>query len=861
MGNSQVFELAILLSLKDMASGGLDRVEAKLRAAGKEGKATLQTFQSLREGMKRDLAFAGVGVASLTMLKKGIDVAAEYETSLLDLKSAYQEVAGAGNMSAEAQAAQLNQLENLAVRLGNNLQGSTSDYIGILSSLRKAGVDTQTVLGGAGEAASYLANVSGALTRGGANDLAKQLGQYGQLYKLKPDEFKKSVDLFSALKDRFDIDSADLIESAKYFQNTASSLKLTGFGGAEETSKFFALIKRQGAIEGSQAGTSATSFFQQFIANAEQRAKIKKKTGFDIQLFDTKGNFLGLENAFKEMEKFRKFSSEKRLSMLNELFGEQGGKVAGVMVDAGAEGWRNVTTEAGKAVPVQEKINAQMETFNAKMEALKGTLTNIAAVGFTPLMNETKPLIDAGNNIAGLAQELAQSNPEVAGLITNIAGLGGAAVTLSSGLKIGAQSWRMWQIGLGNATEGASGLKGKLDALSRMSTLKLTVGIAAVGAGVAIIEWMMEEVDKRKKIIAERKQVVSTVYEEGVQAGQLYKRGGLSKEDVGRYDKMAQQAFELVRVLPSFQYGIQPEETQGGKFSIRNTATEIRESNVGLADPNVLARLIRQLDKGTLQLEGYKTKKESGEEVYVPGRNITGEEASRIKEMLSDAFGETFKVAQQKASEQFISEATILGETTGKINLSFAELWKRTLDLPPAISRTSIAFDNFAFKLRDFQPTISINGTPFGGFGSNTGNTNQSGGFPGFKPPKSAIGSIVQKSGLVEAHAGNVITPAILSRRSSGDWLSDFGALKAIANLNVRARTSVNAERNSKSSTVNHYTIQVTVNGDVGNPNKLGNDIGEAIIMRLDRIEREQRDDRKLDSRVAKLVEIGGERA
>ena len=175
-----------------------------------------------------------------------------------------------------------------------------------------------------------------------------------------------------------------MIDSAKYFKTTAAGLKLTGPTGASDVSKFFALLKREGALEGSIAGTSATSFFQQFTANKEKLKKLKQETGIDLQFFDEKGEFKGLDNAFQQMEQFRKLSGEARLEALNEIFGEQGGKVAGVMVEGGALSWRNVTAEAGKAVKVNEKINQQMELYNSKVEALQGSIKNLTATAFLP---------------------------------------------------------------------------------------------------------------------------------------------------------------------------------------------------------------------------------------------------------------------------------------------------------------------------------------------------------------------------------------------------------------------------------------------------------------------------------------------
>ncbi|MET0626579.1 MAG: phage tail tape measure protein [Pyrinomonadaceae bacterium] len=531
MGSSTAFELAILLSLRDAASGGLDRFEGKLRATGKEGRKFLHDIEDMRKSVGRDFAIAGTGLVTLAMLKKGVDAAGDYESSLLDLRGAYQEIASAGGRSATQQASDINNLMALSTSLGNNLQGSTADYVGILTSLKKAGVDVETVLGGAGEAAANLANVSGALKMGQANEQAKELGQFGKLFDLSGKDFGKSVDLFSALKDRFDIESSDLIQSAKYFNNTARGLKLTGFEGAAETSKFFALLKRQGAMEGSEAGTSATSFFQQFIAKAKDRKKVKKATGLDIQLFDEKGEFLGMENAFAQMEKFRKFSSEKRLEILNKLYGEQGGKVAGVMVDAGAEGWRNVTAEAAKAVPVNEKINQQMATYNAKMEAVLGTLENIKAITFAPMLDTVKPLLDSANSFLGSAQGFAQGHQDLVkyglGLIT----LGTTVYTLKGAVGGLTTSWQLWRIasdigksgnlveyfarlkdgagGVGVGLDAATGKVGKMRGiLSELtsSPFKLTLTVAAIGFTIEqlleLYHWIKES-EKAERVLAQ----------------------------------------------------------------------------------------------------------------------------------------------------------------------------------------------------------------------------------------------------------------------------------------------------------------------------------------------------------------------
>ena len=79
MGN-EVFNLAILLTLKDLASGPIGRSEAQLRSWVVK-QIDAGNFRKPRSSMKRDFMIAGVGVASLALMKKGVDVAADFESS------------------------------------------------------------------------------------------------------------------------------------------------------------------------------------------------------------------------------------------------------------------------------------------------------------------------------------------------------------------------------------------------------------------------------------------------------------------------------------------------------------------------------------------------------------------------------------------------------------------------------------------------------------------------------------------------------------------------------------------------------------------------------------------------------------
>lgn len=386
-------------------------------------------------------------------MKKGVEAAADYESSILDLKSAYQETGAAGSRSADQQKKDFKELTALATKLGSDLMGSTQDYVEILTSMKKAGIDVETVLGGAGEAAAHLANVNKTIGTSLAPEGAKELGQYGKMFDLKRDDYKTAVNLFSALKDRFDVGSGELIEGSKYFASTAkTAMDLRGYEGAAEVAKLIAFSKRFTGYEGSRSGTNLDAIITQFVQHPEAVKALEQRSGIKLDFFDAKGKFKGdtaeqrVETLFREMEKLRALAPKERLEALNSIFGVEGGRIAGQMVEQGVEGWRSITAEANKAVPVNEKIIAQMATYNAKTEALAGSWQNFKATAFTPLMEDAKQFIDLGSKGVNALQKFAAEHPNVARVATEFLAIGSAVLVVYSGVRMLTAGVKMYRL-------------------------------------------------------------------------------------------------------------------------------------------------------------------------------------------------------------------------------------------------------------------------------------------------------------------------------------------------------------------------------------------------------------------------------
>src|ERR1041385_2867883 len=447
---SEVFQLYLLLQLKDMASGGLNHVEAQLRSMGKEGKEALRTFQSLREGMKRDLTVAGIGIGTLAALKKGVDVAGDFEGSIADMRMSIEELGTDGKINVAKLNDELGKLEVLGVRIGNQLPGTTQDFIEEFSTLKQGGVVTKDVIDGVGESVANLAVVTKEIPK----QLAEPFAQYTQQFQLTGEEAKKLADVLARIQFSTGLRPQELIEGSKFFQLRAGSrLGLTGLTGADVSGRLLATLRSYG-LEGGIGGRELSTFIGglSFATKQQQKtlAELKKTKGIDFKLFDKKGELIGadalskIENIFTQMEKLRALRTKEKLDFGNKLFGQEGAAIANTFMRAGDEGWRRINERIDKNAPLQELINQKTSTYNAKVEAVKGTLTNLEATLFLPMLDTLKRMLDTANDFTGALQGWAKEHPDIANYVTTFVAIGGVTLTLVGTVRAGTTAWGLY---------------------------------------------------------------------------------------------------------------------------------------------------------------------------------------------------------------------------------------------------------------------------------------------------------------------------------------------------------------------------------------------------------------------------------
>ena len=493
--SNAVFELAILLSLKDAASHGLDSFGEKLRARGKDAHQTLEEFESLRKQIGKNIAIGGIGLATLKMLKDGAEQAGDFQSSLTELRLAIEQVGKDGSLDLAKLNDQMERFSKLGVELGNVLPGNTQDFIDMFIALKQGGLQAETILGGAGTAVAHLA----VLTGSNPAELAKQYAQVGEQFSLKPEEYAPSSEIFLKLFRAKGLRPEDLIEGTKFAQLRGGlPLGMRGLAGMETMTTMLGILKASG-LEGGMGGREMAGLLMHLAATSKEQRKADdalRAKGIDLQFFNKQGEFSGTENAIQQFAKLKKLSSEEKMDLVKKRFGsaEAMGPVS-ILSEQGLEGYEKLKAQMAAVPPMQDQINEKTANFNQQMEALSGTLDNLKVTVFTPLLAPLSDAAGKANTLVGNLQEFAEANPTIIKTGLFIAGIGAATATAYAGINLLTTSWKWLKIALaiGRNEEGIIQFLTQLKTQTTATTTAVQVAVAetqaAAGATQMQLPW------------------------------------------------------------------------------------------------------------------------------------------------------------------------------------------------------------------------------------------------------------------------------------------------------------------------------------------------------------------------------------
>ena len=440
------FELKALITGVDRLSPALGRMQKNLRRFRKDAE----------EAGKGGMAMAGGLAAGLT----GSLVAfAKQEDAATGLKVAMMDASGAVGSDFE-------KINKLAIGLGNKLPGTTADFQNMMQMLVRQGIPAQNILSGVGEASAYLAVQLKKTPEAAAEFAAKMQDATGTASE-------DMMGLFDTIQKAFYL-GVDDTNMLSFFSKTSSILKMVskdGLTAARALAPISVMMDQMG-MEGEASGNALRKVFQAGFDGKKMKAanKLLSRKGIQLDFTDGKGEFGGLDNLFKQLNKLQSLTTKQKTTIIKQIFGDDAEtlQVLNALIDKGKTGYDQIQEKMGKQADLNKRVNAQLSTLSNIWESLTGTAVNgLAAIGGA-FAGDAKRLVGGLGDMSERFTEFADKNPRV------IRGAFGIAAGFV-GMKLGL-------LGINFAL-------GILGQGLKLSPMGLFLRLAALGIGLLISNW------------------------------------------------------------------------------------------------------------------------------------------------------------------------------------------------------------------------------------------------------------------------------------------------------------------------------------------------------------------------------------
>ncbi len=424
------------------ATAEIEKQRRKLDELAAQQKKVDQVKSSYNKGMKTagQLSSAGVGgmAAGAAMgapVVASLGAFAQQESATARLQSAM--MLANGSISAEYK-----QLEELAIRLGDKLPGTTADFIDMMRVLKDQGVTAKSILGGTGEAAAYLA-VKLRMPVAEAATFAAQMQDATRSTEAEMMSLMDTIQKTNGLG----LDSNYMLQGFSKMSPVLNVIKKQGVEAANALAPLLAMMNSAGMTDGGSAGNAIGKVFQAGLdaKKVDKGNEVAKKAGlkFKLNFVNKKGNFAGLDNLYAQLEKIKSIENDQtRVAIIKEVFGDdiETRQVLETMMLKGQAGYQETVDKLQAQADLRQRVNSELTTLSNTWESATGTFTNmLAAIGAT-LAPQAKEIVDWLGSVAGELRVWISENPVLAGTIAKVVamaamltfGIGALAVSLAA---------------------------------------------------------------------------------------------------------------------------------------------------------------------------------------------------------------------------------------------------------------------------------------------------------------------------------------------------------------------------------------------------------------------------------------------
>ncbi len=371
------------------------------------------------------------GTASGIGLKAPISAFANAEDSKVQLKvSMMQE---GGKVSPEFE-----KINELAIKLGDRLPGTTSDFLDMMTMLNRQGMSGQAILGGMSEASAYLAVQLKKLPTEAAEFAAKMQ----DATRTSEKDMLKLMDVIQRTY-YLGVDDNNMLEAFTKVSPALRTLRQEGLQAVNTIAPMIAMFDQAG-MKG-EAGGNALRKVLDLGMNKDKRDKVNKMLapkGIKLDFSDGKGEFAGIENMFTQFAKLKKLNNEETLKAMGTQFGDDGEtkQVLEILITKGKAGYEETIQKMKNQASLQMRVNEQLGTLKNRWEATTGTFTNTLAKMGETIEPELKDIATWLGEVAESTGKWIKENPLLASTLMKAAaivtillvGLGGLALVISA---------------------------------------------------------------------------------------------------------------------------------------------------------------------------------------------------------------------------------------------------------------------------------------------------------------------------------------------------------------------------------------------------------------------------------------------
>ncbi|MYM70546.1 phage tail tape measure protein, partial [Pseudoduganella sp. FT55W] len=324
-------------------------------------------------------------------------------------------------------------INDLAMKLGDKLPGTTADFQDMMTMLSRQGIGAQTILGGVGEATAYLGVQLKKAPAEAAEFAAK-------LQDATRSTDKEMMGLMDVIQKTFylGVDDSNMLQGFAKLSPAMDTLKVKGLEGAKALAPLLVMADQAG-----MAGESAGNAYRKIFQMSMDKAKIDKANkqlgpGNKLEFTNGKGEFGGFDQMFKQFKKLEGLTTQKRLGVLKEVFGDDAEtlQVVALLIEKGANGYGEVQAKMNAQASLQQRVNTQLGTLKNLWEAAGGTFTNgLVAMGDS-ISPELKATTEWLGDMAQSVGQWARENPKLAGGLMKTAAALALVLTVGGGLML-----------------------------------------------------------------------------------------------------------------------------------------------------------------------------------------------------------------------------------------------------------------------------------------------------------------------------------------------------------------------------------------------------------------------------------------